>query len=154
MSGWDSRIKIRIDSSAEFEGPARTLNVGEFAAATKDETVEIRVGTLQGQSFASAIKLGSAGLGFAPLVVDDGAAGSGGDGGLVWWDGDAWQTGATPIEFAAELPSGAVTYTASTDTWATDASLIVPTSLDGGTFSVNVVAPSFSAGYSPQIGEA
>lgn len=154
MSGWDSRIKIRIDSSTEFDGPARTLNAGELAAATKDGTVEIRVGTLQGQTFASAIRLSSGLPGFAPLVIDDGSATSGGDGGLLWWDGDEWKTGATPIEFNPASASGAVTYTSATDTWSTDTSLIVPSSIDGGSFSVNVVAPAFSASYAPQIGEA
>lgn len=154
MSGWDSRIKIRIDAESAFGGvPEPRLNAGEFAAATQGSRVSIRIGDADDQRFSSAPVLMAGAPGFAPLVVADGSASSGGDGGLVWWDGSTWQAGGTAIQFSTDSPSGVLTYTASTDTWATDTSSVVPSSLDGGAFAVNLTAPAFSASYQPSIGD-
>ena len=155
MSGWDSRIKIRIDADEAFGGVSEPrLNAGEFAAATQGNRVSIRIGDVDDQRFSGAPVLMAGSPGFAPLVVDDNSAESGGDDGLLVWDGTKWEPGGTPIEFATDTASGVLTYTASTDNWATDTTSFVPSSLDGGTFAVNLAAPSFSSAYAPSIGNA
>jgi hypothetical protein len=153
MSGWDSRIQIRADDAAAWEGnsPPPTLNAGEMAAAIKGDTVEVRVGTSGSQAFASAPILMAGSQGFAPLVIDGGGTSSGA--GLLWWDGTKWEPDATPIAWNTSTASGAVVYTDSTDTWSANAALTVITDADGGTFTGSFVAPSFSASYDPTIGE-
>ncbi len=156
MSGWDSRIRIRIDQAVRFEDavPTPTLDAGELAAAVSGIGVRVRIGQQDGQAFTEAPVMMAGEPGFVPLTVADGSAESGGDDGLLVWDGTKWEPGGTPIEFATDTASGVLTYTASTDTWDTDTTSFVPSSLDGGTFTGTFTAPSFASSYTPQIGNA
>jgi len=153
MSGWNSRIQIRADEAAAWEGssPPPTLNAGEMAAAISLSGVIVRVGTDGNQEFGAAPLLMAGAPGLVPLVIDQGGTSSGD--GLLWWDGTKWEPDATPITWNTSTASGAVTYTDSTDTWSTNASLTIITDADGGTFTGLFVAPSFSSGYDPTIGE-
>jgi len=153
MSGWNSRIQIRADEAAAWEGssPPPTLNAGEMAAAIDASGVKVRVGTDGNQEFKSAPLLMAGAPGFAPLVIDEGGTSSGA--GLLWWDGTGWEPDATPIVWNTSTASGAVVYTDSTDTWSTSAALTVITDADGGTFVGSYTAPAFSSGYAPTIGE-
>lgn len=153
MSGWDSRILIRTDDADAYKGtPESTLNTGELAAGVEGVSVEIRGGVSAGDAYSSAPVLAKGTVGSEMLAAPANSLPASGD--LVHWDGSSWQTDGNKIEFSADSPSGVLTYTASTDTWATDTSSFVPSSLDGGTFTGSYVAPSFSAGYEPSIGDA
>lgn len=153
MSGWNSRIQIRADEASAWEGssPPPTLNAGEMAAAISLSGVIVRVGTDGNQEFGAAPLLMAGAPGFDPLIIEEGSTSSGD--GLLWWDGTKWEPDATPITWNTSTASGAVTYTDSTDTWSTNASLTIITDADGGTFTGLFVAPSFSSGYDPTIGE-
>jgi hypothetical protein len=152
MSGWDSRIQIRIDDAEAYEGsPAARLDRGEMAAALTTNGVQIRVGSENDQRFSDSPVLLAGAAGFAPLVIDEGATTSGA--GMLYWDGTQWQPDATPIAWNTSAASGAVIYTDSTDEWSTDTALTVIADADGGTFTGSFVAPSFSESYDPTIGE-
>ena len=151
MSGWDSRIQIRIDDAEAYKGaPEPRLDRGEMAAALTTNGVQIRVGSENDQRFSDSPVLLSGAQGFAPLVIDEGATTSGA--GMLYWDGTQWQPDATPIAWDTSAASGAVIYTDSTDEWSTDTALTVIADADGGTFTGSFVAPSFSPSYSPSIG--
>lgn len=153
MSGWDSRILIRTDDAVAYKGtPESTLNAGELAAGVEGLTVEIRGGVATDVTYSTSPIIAKGSAGTEMLAAPANASPSDGD--LVHWDGSAWQTDGTPIEFSADSPSGVLTYTASTDTWATNTASFVPSSLDGGTFTGSFVAPAFSASYDPTIGDA
>jgi hypothetical protein len=164
MSGWNSRIQIRTDADSAWnppdpdnpEGdlpPGRTLDEGELGAGinSKGTGVQLRVGIANNQPFMDSPLLAAGEPGELPVVVAKDSTGSGS--GTLWWDGGQWQPDGATIEWSASASSGAVTYDSVTDTWSTDPSLVVITDADGGTFSGSFVAPTFSAGYQPQIGE-
>ena len=152
-----TRIRLRIDSEAAYTGtPESTVNQGEIACGIDvvNQTVKAKMGTEDQQGYSSAVEVG---IGFTGVAGEPLTAYSGGstpDGSLVIYEGNVWNAEATPIEFATDTASGVLTYTASTDTWDTDTTSFVPSSLDGGTFTVNLTAPSFSSAYAPSIGNA
>ena len=152
-----TRIKLRADNHAAYQGvPKSTVNEGELVVGVDapSNLVYMKMGTGAGQEYSSAAEVGRAIIGSvgAPLNAYS-SNGAPPNNSLVVFDGEEWNAGATPIEFSTDSPSGVLTYTASTDTWATDTSSFVPSSLDGGTFTGSFVAPSFSASYNPTIGD-
>jgi hypothetical protein len=150
-----TRIRLRIDSEAAYTGtPESTVNQGEIACGIDvvNEEVKAKMGTEDQQGYSSAVKVGSGLIGVAGEPLTAYSDGSIPDGSLVIYEGNVWNAEATPIEFATDTASGVLTYTASTDTWDTDTTAFVPSSLDGGTFTGTFVAPSFSGSYDPTIG--
>lgn len=156
-----TRIRLRTDNHAAYQGvPESQLDQGEIAAGVDVpnsvgvSNVYLKMGTTDNQAYISSVQIG---LGFAGGVGEPLNAYSDGsipDGSLVIYEGNVWNAEATPIEFATDTASGVLTYTASTDTWDTDTTAFVPSSLDGGTFTGTFVAPSFSGSYAPSIGNA
>lgn len=153
MSGWDSRILIRTDDADAYKGaPESTLNTGELAAGVEGVSVEIRAGIAGSSTYVTSPVIAKGEASSEVLAATVNASPASGD--LVHWDGSSWQTDGNKIEFSTDSASGVLTYTATTDTWATDTSSFVPSSLDGGTFTGSFVAPSFAASYQPSIGDA
>lgn len=152
-----TRIKLRIGSETAYTGvPESSVNQGEIACAidAANQIVKAKMGTEDQQGYSSAVEVGFGFTGFVGEPLTAYSDGTIPDGSLVIYEGNVWNAGATPIEFSTDSPSGVLTYTASTDTWATDTASFVPSSLDGGTFTGSYVAPAFSAGYDPTIGDA
>lgn len=151
MSGWDSRIQIRIDDAAAYKGtPESTVDAGELAAGVESSSVEIRAGLSAGAGYTSSPIVAKGAVNAEMLTAEAGATLSDGD--LIAWDGD-WSAGATPIAWNTSTASGAVTYTDSADEWSTNTALTIITDADGGTFTGSYTAPAFSADYDPTIGE-
>lgn len=153
-----TRIKLRADNHAAYQGvPQSTVNEGELVVGVDatSSAVYMKLGTGAGQAYSYAVQVGRALIGSSGAPLNAYAPnGAPPNNALVVFDGEEWNAGAAPIEFSADSASGVLTYAASTDTWATDTSLFVPSSLDGGTFTGNFVAPSFAASYQPSIGDA
>ncbi len=152
MSGWNTRIQVRNDQAAAWaaeDGPV--VDTGELAVSINGDAVEIRVGTQPAMPFSKAPRLASGEPDTQPVAIDSGSTSSGA--GTLWWDGSQWQPDATPIVWNTSASTGAVQYTAATDSWSTNPSVTIITDADGGLFSGSYTAPAFAPGYDPTIGE-
>jgi hypothetical protein len=152
MSGWNTRIQIRNDQAGAWSPENEpVVDTGELAASIDGDSVEIRVGMRPGMSFDLAPRLAAGEPDTQPLAIDSGSTSSGA--GTLWWDGSQWQPDGTPIIWSISSATGAVQYTAATDSWSTNASVTIITDADGGLFTGSFTAPAFSPSYDPTIGE-
>ena len=161
MTTWNSRIILRHDSDWVFDTNQQIdheLKRGEVGAEITQGTLVVRIGVDPvGTPFRSCplIYEGPTSGINSPLSVEVPEGSGLDDGTLLRWDPTTsrFTPDAEPIAFASAA-SGALTYTASTDRWATDATRFIPESIDGGAFIIDgpeTVAPSFTS--VPTIGE-
>lgn len=161
MTTWNSRIILRHDFDWTLDPVANidySLAKGEVGAQITDNRLVVRVGVDQtGAPFSECVMIYDGEIVGAntPLSVEVPEASGLADGTLLRWDPSTYRfvLDAEPIAFAASV-SGALTYTAATDTWSSDAGRFIPSWIDGGTFIADgpeTVAPSFTS--IPTIGE-
>jgi len=155
MTTWNSRIILRHDaywSGEDSPDIEYSLRRGEVGAQITGEFFDIRVGVTDIETeFSDCIQIYSGRIGSdsRPLSVEVPEGSGLDDGTVLRWDPSTsrFVPDAEPIAFAS-LVSGALKYTAATDTWSADSGRFIPESIDGGTYIVDgpeTAPPSFTS---------
>lgn len=161
MTTWNSRITLRNDSDFTIDldsGLTASLEKGEVAfAISPSGRVSGRIGVSElGTPWDECPEIFSGGTLLFPLSVEVPSGSGLDDGAILRWD-------PATSRFVADVEgikigtteTGALTYTASGDTWSIDTTTFIPHSLDGGAFTGSSteqpVAPSFVS--EPTFGE-
>lgn len=150
MTTWNSQIILRSDDSFVIDSQANRyalLERGEVGFAISGGVVSGRIGVSpvrtpwdQCPEIFRGVTL------MLPLSVEVPSGSGLDDGAMLRWDPDTSRFVAD-VEPIVLRPSetGAVTYTATGDSWSIDTSATVPSMIDGGTFNDDYVAPSFTS---------
>ena len=150
MTTWHSRIVLRNDSDFVIDSTAQltaVLERGELAfAIDSNGKISGRIGVKDiGMPFRECPEVFSGEALRFPLAVEVPDGSGLDDGALLRWDPatSRFVADVEPVRIPTNQ-TGALTYTASGDTWSIDTSSVIPTLLDGGAYAgTPVVAPSF-----------